>query len=122
MTSSHVPDHACHDFFFCTESKHCKHHQSGQHRGEEVYEGDSEGIAVTVVVLGIVGGVGNDGSKAEAQSEENLRGRLPPHLNVCPDVKLWKKTSRVCQENPHICLTSVSQMFYLKLPWGKTYR
>lgn len=91
MTSSHIPDHTSHDFFFCTEAKDCEHHQSGQHRGEEVYEGDREGITVTVVVLGVVGGVGNDGAKAEAQSEEHLRGRLTPHLNVSPDFKLWRK-------------------------------
>lgn len=83
-----VHSNTVHGFLFGTEAQHGKYHQGGQHRGEEVDAGDGEGVTVTVVLLGIVGGVGDDGSETQAQSEEDLRGRLSPHLHVGPDLQL----------------------------------
>ena len=47
-----------------SEPQHCKRHERGQDGGEEVDGGDGEGIAVTVVVPGDVGGVGDDRAEA----------------------------------------------------------
>lgn len=80
-----IPDYTLHDLLFSTETEHSKDHQSRQHRREEVNEGDGESVAVAVVVPGVVGGVGDNGAEAEAQRKEDLRGRLPPHLHICPD-------------------------------------
>lgn len=96
---SAVPHNALGGDLIGTETEHGEHHQRGQHRREEVDEGHGVGIAVAVVALGIVGGVRDDGTEAQAQSEEDLRGRLPPHLHVSPDLQLcapiqtksWKK-------------------------------
>lgn len=60
-----IPDYTFWDLLFCTEAEHSKHHKSGQHRREEVYRRDSEGITVAVVVLGIVGGVGDNGPETK---------------------------------------------------------
>ena len=86
--SSDIPDHTFHGLVFGAEAEHSEHHQSGQHRGEEVNRGDSEGITMAVVVLGIIGGVGDDRPEAETQSKEHLSGCLSPHLHVGPDLQL----------------------------------
>jgi len=49
---------------------------------------------VAVVALGVVGGVGDDRAEAQAQREEHLRGRLPPHLHVAPDLQLGERGQR----------------------------
>lgn len=46
---------------------------------------------MAVVVLRVVGRVSNNGAKAKAESEEDLRCSLPPHLNVCPNFQLCKR-------------------------------
>ncbi len=89
-----IPDYTFRDLFFCTEAEHGKHYESRQHRCEEVYGGDSEGITVAVVVFRIVGGVGDNGAEAKAQGKENLCCCLPPHLHICPNFQL-----KMCREN-----------------------
>lgn len=79
------------DLLFGAEAEHSEHHQSGEHRCEEVDDGDCEGITVAVVVLRVVGGVSNNGPKAEAQSKEDLCRSLPPHLDVCPNFQLERE-------------------------------
>lgn len=64
------------------EAQHSKHHEGGQHRGEEVDEGHQSGVKVAVVVLLVVAGEGDDAPKAQPQGEEDLRGCVPPHLRV----------------------------------------
>lgn len=64
------------------EAQHSKHHQRGQDRREEVDDRDEHGVEVTVVVDLIVTGEGDDSSESQAQGEEHLGGRLPPHLGL----------------------------------------
>lgn len=64
------------------ETQHCKHHQGGQHGGEEVDKRHQDGVKVAVVVPLVVAGEGDDASEAETQGEEDLRGRLSPHLGL----------------------------------------
>lgn len=49
---------------------------------------------MAVVVLRVVGRVSNNRPKAEAQSKEDLRCSLPPHLDVCPDFQLEREKER----------------------------
>lgn len=87
-----VPDDTCRDLLFGTEAEDGEDDQGGQNRREEVDARHSEGVAVAVVVLGIVRGVSNDRAKAKAQRKEDLGGRLPPHLHVSPDFQLQFRT------------------------------
>lgn len=64
------------------EAEHGEHHQGGQHRGEEVDEGDQHCVEVTVVIPFVVAGEGYDPSEPQAQSEEHLGGCLPPYLGL----------------------------------------
>lgn len=70
------------------EAQHREHHQGGQHGGEEVDKRHQDGVEVAVVVPLVVAGEGDDAAKAEAQSEEDLRGRLSPHLGLQHDLQL----------------------------------
>lgn len=86
--SSHLQSNtfAVHDVGF--EAQHGEHHQGGQHGGEEVDEGHQDGVEVAVIVALVVAGEGDHAAEAEAQSEEDLRGRLPPHLGLQHDLQL----------------------------------
>lgn len=68
-----------------------KHHQGGQHRGEEVDKWHQDGVKVAVVVSLVVAGEGDDAPEAETQSEEDLRGRLSPHLGLQHDLQLQRQ-------------------------------
>ncbi len=70
------------------EAQHCKHHQGGQHGGEEIDKRHQDGIKVAVVVPLVVAGEGDDAAEAEAQGEEDLRGGLSPHLGLQHDLQL----------------------------------
>lgn len=86
VSKLNIPLYAVHRLVFGTEAEHSEHHHGGQNRREEVNNGDSVGIAVAVVVLGVVGGVRDDGPEAEAQGKEHLRGCPSPNLHICPDL------------------------------------
>lgn len=64
------------------EAEHSKDHQRGQNGCEEIDDRDEHCIKVTVVIDLIVTGEGDDSSKPQAQGEEDLGGRLPPHLGL----------------------------------------
>lgn len=85
---AHSLSHAAHGDFPGAEAQHGEHHQRGEDRGEKVDGGDSEGVAVAVVATWVVGGIGDDRAKAQAQGEENLRCCLAPHLHLTPDLQL----------------------------------
>lgn len=53
-----------HDVGF--KAEHGEHHERGQHRREEVNEGDENCVKVAVVVALVVTGEGNDATKAQA--------------------------------------------------------
>ena len=72
------------------EAEHGKDHQCGQHRGEEVDEGDEHGVKMAVIISLVVAGKGDDAAEAQAQSEEDLRGCLSPHLGFQHDLQLRK--------------------------------
>lgn len=75
------------------KAQDCKHHQGGQHGGEEVDKRHQDSVEVAVVVPLVVAGEGDDAPEAEAQGEEDLRGRLSPHLGLQHDLQL-KNTIR----------------------------
>lgn len=82
---------------------------------------------MAVVVLRVVGRVSNDGAKAKAESEEDLRGSLPPHLNVCPNFQLCKREQErgvsVKSWKPRSTGTfPCSTEFYLFAPLDRTCR
>lgn len=63
---------------------------------------------MAVVILGIIGGVGDDGAEAKTQGKENLRGCLPPHLHVSPDFQLEMYSEQQGRQGSmRICLTSL---------------
>lgn len=92
-----VLDDTFRDLLFGAEAEDGEDDQGGQHRREEVDTRHGEGVAVAVVVLGIVRGVSNDRAKAKAQREEDLGGRLPPRLHVGPQFRL-----RIRRETRHL--------------------
>lgn len=82
---------AVHDVGF--EAQHSKHHQGGQHGGEEVNKRHQDGIKVAVVVPLVVAGEGDDAAEAETQREEDLRGRLSPHFRLQHNLQLEKQST-----------------------------
>lgn len=62
------------------EAQHGEHNQSGQDGGDKVDDGHQRCVEVAVVVPFIVAGERDDASEAQAEGEEDLRGRLPPNL------------------------------------------
>lgn len=88
-----ILSHAAQRYVLGTKTQHDKNHQRGQHRRHEVYARDHEGISVAVVVIGVVGGVGNNRAIAKAQGKKDLCGSLSPHLHITPNLKL-KKTHK----------------------------
>lgn len=73
------------------KTQNSKHHQGGQHGGEKVDKWHQDGVKVAVVVSLVVAGEGDDAPEAETQSEEDLRGRLSPHLGLQHDLQLQKQ-------------------------------
>lgn len=69
-----------HDVGF--KAEHGEHHQRGQHRREEVDEGDENGVKVAVVVALVVTGEGNDATEAQAESKEHLCSGFTPHFGL----------------------------------------
>lgn len=70
------------------EAQHREHHQGGQNGGEEVDERHQDGVKVAVVVPLVVAGEGDDSTEAQTQGEEDLRGRVTPHLRIQHDLQL----------------------------------
>lgn len=70
------------------EAQHGKHHQGGQHGGEEIDKRHQDGVEVAVVGPFVIAGEGDDATEAKAQSEEHLGGRLSPHLGLQHDLQL----------------------------------
>lgn len=71
-----------------TEPQDDENHQRGQHGRHEVDARDHDGVPVAVVVDRVVGGIRDNGAVAQSQGEEDLSGRLTPHLHVPPDFHL----------------------------------
>lgn len=69
-----------HDVRF--EAQDSKHHQGGQDGGDEVDDGNQRRVKMTVVVSLVVAGERDDSSEAQAEGEEDLRGRFSPHLRL----------------------------------------
>lgn len=90
----HLLDHTLLVHDVGLEAQHGEHHEGGQHRGEEVDEGHQGGVEVAVVVLLVVAGEGDDAPEAQPQGEEDLGGRLPPHLGVQHLVQLGRGRGR----------------------------
>lgn len=85
---------AVHDVGF--EAEHSKHHQGGQHGGEEVDERHQDGVKVAVVVSLVVAGKGDDAAEAETQGEEDLRGCFSPNLGLQHDFQLGGRNGKWC--------------------------
>lgn len=81
-----------HDVGF--KAEHGEHHQCGQHRREEVDEGDENGVKVTVVVALVVTGEGNDATETQAESKEHLCGSFTPNLSLQHDLQLIEDTNK----------------------------
>lgn len=70
------------------EAQHREDDERGKDRGEEVDGGDGEGVAVTVIIALVIGGVRYNGAKPQTQSKEHLSESLTPHLNITPYLQL----------------------------------
>lgn len=86
IVDSHFNTLVIHDASF--KAEHREHHQCGQHRREEVDEGDENSVKVAVVVALVVTGEGNDATETQAESEEHLCSSFSPHLRLQHDFQL----------------------------------
>ncbi len=77
------------------EAQHCKHHQSGQHGGEEVDKRHQDGIEVAVVVTLVVAREGDDTAEAKAEGEEDLSGCLSPYFGFQHDLQLKTQHKKI---------------------------
>lgn len=76
------------------KAQHSKHHQGGQHGGEEIDKRHQDGVEVAIVVALVVTGKGYDTPEAQTQCKEDLCGCLSPHFGLQHDLQLRAEQTR----------------------------